>query len=44
MFGLFLVATIAGGLVMFMQDFNWWFPAACGRGDAALLLISVQMR
>ena len=31
-FGLFLVATIAGGLVMFMQDFNWWFllPAAAG--------------
>lgn len=24
-FGLFLVATIAAGIVMFMQNFNWWF-------------------
>lgn len=24
-FGLFLVAVIAAGIVMFMQDFNWWF-------------------
>jgi DHA2 family metal-tetracycline-proton antiporter-like MFS transporter len=31
-FGLFLVAMIAGGIVMFMQDFNWWFllPAVAG--------------
>lgn len=31
-FGLFLVATIAAGIVMFMQDFNWWFmlPAVAG--------------
>ncbi len=29
-FGLFLVAVIAAGIVMFMQDFNWWYllPAA----------------
>ncbi|MCW1958870.1 MAG: MFS transporter [Mycobacterium sp.] len=29
-FGLFLVAVIATGIVLFMQDFNWWFmlPAA----------------
>jgi DHA2 family metal-tetracycline-proton antiporter-like MFS transporter len=29
-FGLFLVATIATGIVLFMQDFNWWYllPAA----------------
>lgn len=24
-FGLFLVATIATGIVLFMQDFNWWY-------------------
>lgn len=24
-FGLFLIAVIAGGIVMFMQDFNWWY-------------------
>lgn len=31
-FGLFLVAVIAAGIVMFMQDFNWWFllPAIAG--------------
>ena len=31
-FGLFLVAMIATGLVMFMQDFHWWFlvPAVVG--------------
>ena len=31
-FGLFLVATIAAGIVMFMQNFNWWFllPAVGG--------------
>ena len=30
MFGVFLVATIATGIVLFMQKFNWWFllPAA----------------
>jgi len=31
-FGLFLVAVIATGIVLFMQDFNWWFllPAIVG--------------
>ncbi|MGI9164640.1 MAG: MFS transporter [Mycobacterium sp.] len=31
-FGLFLVATIATGIVLFMQNFNWWFllPAIAG--------------
>jgi len=31
-FGLFLIATIATGIVLFMQDFNWWFllPAVAG--------------
>ena len=31
-FGLFLVATIATGIVLFMQDFNWWYllPAVAG--------------
>ena len=31
-FGLFLVAVIAAGIVMFMQDFNWWYllPAIAG--------------
>ena len=31
-FGLFLVAVIAAGIVLFMQDFNWWFllPAVVG--------------
>ena len=31
-FGLFLVATIASGIVLFMQNFNWWFllPAITG--------------
>ncbi len=31
-FGLFLVATIAAGIVLFMQNFNWWFllPAIAG--------------
>lgn len=31
-FGLFLVALIAGGIVMFMQNFNWWYllPAVAG--------------
>lgn len=31
-FGLFLVALIAAGIVMFMQDFNWWYllPAVAG--------------
>ena len=31
-FGLFLVATIAAGIVLFMQHFNWWFllPAIAG--------------
>ena len=31
-FGLFLIAVIAAGIVMFMQDFNWWFllPAVAG--------------
>lgn len=31
-FGLFLVALIAAGIVLFMQDFNWWFllPAVAG--------------
>ena len=31
-FGLFLVATIAAGIVLFMQNFNWWFllPAITG--------------
>lgn len=31
-FGLFLVATIATGIVLFMQKFNWWFllPAVAG--------------
>ena len=31
-FGLFLVAVIATGIVLFMQDFNWWFllPAVAG--------------
>lgn len=31
-FGLFLVAVIAAGIVMFMQHFNWWFllPAVAG--------------
>lgn len=31
-FGLFLVATIATGIVLFMQNFNWWFllPALAG--------------
>ena len=24
-FGLFLIATIAAGIVLFMQNFNWWF-------------------
>lgn len=31
-FGLFLVATIATGIVLFMQNFNWWLllPAIAG--------------
>ena len=31
-FGIFLVATIATGIVLFMQKFNWWFllPAIAG--------------
>ena len=31
-FGLFLVAMIAAGIVLFMQNFNWWFllPAIAG--------------
>ncbi|MFZ4372945.1 MAG: MFS transporter [Mycobacterium sp.] len=31
-FGLFLIAMIATGIVLFMQDFNWWFllPALAG--------------
>jgi DHA2 family metal-tetracycline-proton antiporter-like MFS transporter len=31
-FGLFLVAVIATGIVMFMQNFNWWYllPAVAG--------------
>ena len=31
-FGLFLIAMIATGIVLFMQDFNWWFllPAVAG--------------
>lgn len=31
-FGVFLVAVIATGIVLFMQKFNWWFllPAAAG--------------
>lgn len=31
-FGLFLVAVIAAGIVLFMQDFNWWFmvPVVAG--------------
>jgi len=31
-FGLFLVAVFATGVVMFMQDFNWWYllPAVAG--------------
>lgn len=31
-FGLFLVAVIGTGIVMFMQDFNWWYllPAVTG--------------
>ena len=31
-FGLFLVAMIATGIVLFMQDFNWWYllPAVAG--------------
>ncbi|MFM9033672.1 MAG: MFS transporter [Mycobacterium sp.] len=33
-FGLFLVAMIATGIVLFMQDFNWWYllPAVAGAG------------
>ena len=31
-YGLFLIAMIATGIVLFMQDFNWWFllPAVAG--------------
>lgn len=33
-FGLFLVAVIATGIVLFLQDFNWWFvlPAVVAMG------------
>jgi DHA2 family metal-tetracycline-proton antiporter-like MFS transporter len=33
-FGIFLIATIATGVVLFMQDFNWWYllPAVAAAG------------
>lgn len=36
-FGLFLVAVIAAGIVLFMQDFNWWFMVPVIAGIAVFI-------